>query len=257
MKKYWLVAMSLVLVLAVVGFAGCTPGSSTTIGTVDINSQQTGIWVSGTGKVTVTPDIAMLSLGIEAQADTVAGAQEQAAAAMAAVMTALKDAGIDDEDIQTQYFNIREVTNWEVRYDGGEKEVVIGYEVTNTVSVKIRDVTKAGAVIDAVVTAGGDLTRVNGIDFTVEDPAPYYEQAREKAADYAKAKAQQMADLTGVKLGNVTYVSESSSYYHGGGPNYYREDMMAVPAPTIYPTEISVGTLEITATVQVAYAIAD
>jgi uncharacterized protein YggE len=256
MKKYWLVAMSLVLVIAVVGFAGCSAGP-TTIGTVDVNSQQTGIWVSGTGKVTVTPDIAMLSLGIEAQADTVAKAQEQAATAMAAVMVALKDAGIDEEDIQTQYFNIRELTNGEIRYDEGGKEVVIGYEVTNTVSVKVRDVTKAGAVIDAVVTAGGDLTRVNGIDFTVEDPAPYYEQAREKAADYAKAKAQQMADLTGVTLGNVTYVSESSSYYLGGSYNYYRGDAMEVPAPTIYPTEISVGKLEITATVQVAYAIAD
>jgi len=78
MKKFWLVAVSLVLMLAVVGFSGCT-GGPTTIGTVDINSQQSGIWVNGTGEVTVTPDIATLSLGIEAQADTVAEAQAQAA----------------------------------------------------------------------------------------------------------------------------------------------------------------------------------
>jgi len=253
MKKFWLVAVSLVMMLAVVGFSGCTDGP-TTIGTVDVNSQQSGIWVSGTGKVTATPDIAILSLGIESQETTVAEAQANANEAMADVMVALKDAGIADEDIQTQYFSIREVTNWEVRYDGGEKEVVIGYEVTNTVSVKVRDVTKAGVVIDAVVAAGGDLTRVNGINFTVEDPTPYYEQAREQAADYAKAKAEQMAELSGVTLGSPTYISESSSY---GSPNYYRGDAMVVPAPTIYPTEISVGTLEITATVQIAYAITD
>ena len=99
MKKHWLVAVSLVLMLAVVGFSGCTAGP-TTIGTVDVSSQQTGIWVNGTGEVTVTPDIATLSLGIEAQAATVAEAQAQAAVAMDAVRTALADSGVDEKDIR-------------------------------------------------------------------------------------------------------------------------------------------------------------
>jgi uncharacterized protein YggE len=250
MKKYWLVAMSLVLVLAVVGFAGCSAGP-TTIGTVDVNSQQTGIWVNGEGKVTVTPDIATLSLGIEAQATTVAEAQDQAATAMSAVMTALTDNGVADKDIQTQYFSIYQVTKWD---DFKDEQVVIGYRVTNMVTAKIRDIEQAGPIIDAVAAAGGDYTRINNISFSVDDPTPYYEQARQKAVADARAKAEQLADLAGVNLGQPTYISEGTIY----PPVVYRdvgmEAMAPVPAPT---TPISPGEIELTLNVQVAYAIAD
>jgi uncharacterized protein YggE len=250
MKKYWLVAMSLVLVLAVVGFAGCSAGP-TTIGTVDVNSQQTGIWVNGEGKVTVTPDIATLSLGIEAQATTVAEAQYQAAIAMEAVMAALAENGVADKDIQTQYFSIYQVTRWD---DFKDEQVVIGYRVTNMVTAKIRDIEQAGPIIDAVAAAGGDYTRINNISFSVDDPTPYYEQARQKAVADAKAKAEQLADLAGVNLGKPTYISEGTIY----PPIVYRdvgmEAMAPVPAPT---TPISPGEIELTLTVQVAYAITD
>jgi len=257
MKKQWLVVAGAVILLAVVlGVSGC--GESGVTGTLNLsgnlNNQQEGIWVSGTGKVYATPDVAILSLGIESQEASVAEAQANAAAAMADIMQALEDQGIAEEDIQTQYFNIREVTQWEPVYNGADKETVIGYEVTNTVSVKVRDdVTKAGAVIDAVAAAGGDLTRINGITFTVDDPTPYYAEAREQAVAYAQAKAEQLAGLTGAELGDATYVSESSSY---GSPNYYRGDAVVLEAPAIeIPTSISAGTLEITATVQIAYAV--
>jgi uncharacterized protein YggE len=248
MKKYWLVAMSLVLVLAVVGFAGCSAGP-TTIGTVDINSQQTGIWVNGEGKVTVTPDIATLSLGIEAQATTVAEAQSQAATAMEAVMAALAENGVADKNIQTQYFSIYQVTKWD---DFKDEQVVIGYRVTNMVTAKIRDIEQAGLIIDAVAAAGGDYTRINNISFSVDDPTPYYKEARQKAMADAKAKAGQLADLAGVNLGKPTYISEGSIY----PPVVYRDVGMEAmaPAPT---TPISPGEIELTLTVQVAYAIAD
>jgi uncharacterized protein YggE len=248
MKKYWLVAMSLVLVLAVVGFAGCSAGP-TTIGTVDINSQQTGIWVNGEGKVTITPDIATLSLGIEAQATTVTEAQDQAATAMEAVMASLAENGVADKDIQTQYFSIYQVTKWD---DFKDEQVVIGYRVTNIVTAKIRDIEQAGPIIDAVAAAGGDYTRINNISFSVDDPTPYYEQARQKAVADAKAKAEQLADLAGVNLGRPTYISEGSV----SPPVIYREAAMAVPAPAP-TTPISPGEIELTLNVQVAYAIAD
>jgi uncharacterized protein YggE len=243
-KKYWLVAVSLVLVLAVVGFSGCT-GGPTTIGTVGINSQQTGIWVSGEGKVTVTPDIATLWLGIEAQAKTVAEAQSQATEAMNRVMTALTDNSVAKKDIQTRYYSIYQVTRWD---DEKNQEIVIGYRVTNMVTAKIREIDKAGPIIDAVATAGGDYTRINNIGFSVEDPSPYYEEARQKAMADAKAKGDQLASLSGVKLGKPTYISEGTIYpvY----PTVYKE---AAGAPA--PTPISPGELELTLTVQVAYAI--
>jgi hypothetical protein len=114
---------------------------------------------------------------------------------------------------------------------------------------------KAGRVIDAVVQAGGDLIRINGISFSVEDPTNYYQQARGKAMTDAKNKAEQLAKLAGVTLGKPTYVAEgaqSSAVYDS-----YRGAGMAVPAPTIVTSvpPISTGETKITLNVQVAYSV--
>ncbi len=248
-KKNWLLAISLALVLAIVGLAGCSPGN-TVLGEIEglnISNQQEGIWVSGRGVVTVTPDIAILRLGIEAQAATVAAAQSQATEAMDEIMAALTDNGIAKKDIQTQYFSIRQVTKWD---RDKEEEIVVGYRVTNMVTAKIREIDKAGTVIDAVAAAGGDLTRIDSIDFSVDDPSAYYEEAREKAMADAKAKAEQLAELADGRLGKATYISESSQV----PPPIYRQDVYeeAMPAAT---TPISPGEMEISLTVQVAYTI--
>ena len=255
MKKIWLVAIGAVLLIGVVLFVGCGSEIGSSNGSVDVNmiTQQQGIWVSGEGKVTVVPDIAMLILGIEAQEEDVATAQAEASAAMDDVMQALDDQGIAGEDIQTVYFNITEATRWDMLT---ETQEVIGYRVTNTVSVKVREVEKAGEVIDAVVVAGGNMIRINSISFTVEDPSPYYEDARALAIGYARAKAEQLASETGITLGNITYISESSYSYSSVYRNYMMEDAIVIPAPTVI-APISVGQLEITATVQIVYDIVD
>jgi hypothetical protein len=216
-----------------------------------LNNQQQGIWVNGEGKVTAVPDVAILSLGIESQEATVALAQANAAEAMDNVMKALKDGGVKESDIQTQSFNVQKVTRWD---NDKQQEIVIGYLVSNMVTAKIRDVAKAGAVIDAVIAAGGDLTRINSIGFTVDDPKPSYEQAREIAVADAAAKAKKLADTAGVKLGKATYISESS---YVPGP-IYRADMIskAEAAPAV-ETPVSPGEMEITTNVQLAYAIVD
>jgi uncharacterized protein YggE len=210
-------------------------------------TQQTGIWVSGTGKVYATPDIVELTLGVEAQAATVALAQSNANQAMNAVVAALKAKGIADADIQTQYFNITEVTKWD--YDKNESTIT-GYLVTNTVVAKIRVIAKTGEVIDAAVAAGGDYIRINGLNFTVNDPNIFYAQAREQAITYAMQKATQIATLTGAKLGDITYITESS-YMPSG--NYY-EVRTSAPS-TDMGTSVSIGQLEITTTVTIVYAI--
>ncbi|GAI83768.1 unnamed protein product, partial [marine sediment metagenome] len=161
----------------------------------------------GQGVVTVTPDIATLRLGVEVQAATVAEAQSQAIEAMDEVMEALTDNGVAEKDIQTQYFSIRQITRWD---QDDDEEVVIGYRVTNTVTAKIRDVDEAGTVIDAVAAAGGDFIRIDSINFSVDDPSAYYEEAREEAMADAEAKAEQLAELAGGNLGKATYISESS-----------------------------------------------
>ncbi len=250
MKKKWLVAVGLVSVLAIVGLAGCGPDSAVLgeIKGISISSQQEGIWVGGTGKVAVIPDVATLRLGVEAQATIVAEAQSQATEAMNRVMTALTDNGVAEKDIKTQQFSIRQVTRWD---NVKEKEVVIGYRVTNMVVAKIREIDKAGFIIDAVTVAGGDLTRIDSIAFSVDDPTSYYEEARQEAMADAKVKAEQLAELGGVRLGKPIYISENIAY-----PIYQRGvyEEMAIPAPAGAPS-ISPGETEISLTVQVVYAI--
>ncbi len=261
MKKIWLVIACVVALATVVGFIGCDSDkpavyAAEDLSNVEINvsSQQEGIWVNGNGKVYATPDIALLSLGIEVQDETVALAQASAAEAMEMVMEALANEGVADEDIQTQQFSIRPISEWEVVFDEGEKEQIVGYRVTNIVTVKVRDIENTGAIIDAVAVAGGDFTRVDSIAFTVDDPTPYYEEARAQAVEYAKAKAEQLADLGGVELGNPTYISESTYY---PTPNYYRGDMAFSEGMPAVETSISPGELEISANVQMAFAIND
>lgn len=253
MKKTWLVLIGMVLALAVVGLAGCSSEGaklSTDNGELklSLNSQQEGIWVNGEGKATAVPDVAILRLGIEAQEPTVAEAQAQANDAMDKVMTALTDEGVAEKDIQTRYFNIQKVTRWD---NDKQQETVIGYQVTNMVTAKIREIKKTGTVIDAVAAAGGDLTRVDSVGFTVDDPTGYYKEARQKAVADAEAKAKQLADTAGVKLGKPTYISESSSV---PGP-IYRQDMVAAAGAPAVETPISPGEIEITTNIQLAYEI--
>jgi hypothetical protein len=259
MKKGLLLVIGLVLVVSLL-LIGCESQESSgstngqglsvpqnlSVSLTGGSSQQTGIWVSGTGEVTATPDVAILTLGVQAQETTVKAAQSEAASAMAAVVNALKANGVADKDIQTQWYSISPVTKWD---DKTNEQITTGYSVSNMVIVKIRDISKAGTIIDAVTEAGGDLTRINGINFTVDNPTAYYNQAREKAMQDAAAKAQQMASLAGVNLGKAIYISESGGYIPGPYP------LRDYAAGASASTPISPGELNITISVSVGYSI--
>ncbi|MBI2836478.1 MAG: SIMPL domain-containing protein [Chloroflexi bacterium] len=246
MRKKWLAPAGIILLLGVGIFvlAGCVTVSAPPSQGA---GQQQGIWVNGEGTVTVVPDIAILRLGIEAQETTVAQAQSRASEAMNRVMNALKGRGVAEKDIQTQRFSIQRVTRFEPR---DQREVLVGYRVTNTVTAKIREIDKAGQIIDAVAEAGGDLTRIDGISFSVDKPEAFMEEARGKAMADAKAKAQQLAQLGGVSLGKATYIAESGRF-PPPIPLAFAEGRLAAAAPT----PISAGEMEITLSVQVVYEI--
>lgn len=247
MKNKILLGVGVVVILIMAVLTGC---SAQTGGQpiVNVGSQQTGVWVSGEGRVTVVPDLAIVTLGVSAQTATVAESQSQAATSMDKVMAALKANGVAEKDIQTQNYSIRQVTRWD---DKTQQEVIIGYNVSNTVTAKLRDIPKAGATIDAVVAAGGDNIRFNGINFSIDKPEQYYTQARELAMKDAKAKADQMAKLSGLTLGPATYVSESS-YVPGPTPYPVYKDAAMGAAPS---TSISAGEMEVVLNVQIAYSI--
>jgi uncharacterized protein YggE len=241
LKKVILIIAVSVLALTGLFLFGCQ-------GSIDNQANQ-GLWVTGQGKVEVTPDIANVQLGVAAQAASVAEAQAQANSAMTAMMNALKSNGVVDSDIQTRYFNIQKVTRWDTEK---QQEITIGYMVSNVVVAKIRNVEITGTVIDAAVQAGGDLARVDSVSFDVDDPIHYYDQAREKAMADATDKAKSLANLAGVKLGKAIYINESSTTPVPPVPVYSRSEAAGVAVDT---TQISAGQIEITLNVQVVYEI--
>jgi len=206
-----------------------------------------GISVSGEGRVSVAPDMALLDIGVSAKEDTVAAANSAAQAAMDRLLSSLKSDGIVEKDIQTSQFSI----NPEYDYQFSEPKLT-GYRVTHMLQVKVRDIDQAGKVIDDGVEAAGDLVRVNSIGLTVEDSTALRNQARELAMADAKAKAQELARLADVDLGKPISISESS--YTPSPPVYYAADRLAA-APAAEQTSISGGELEVVVSVQIIYGI--
>jgi uncharacterized protein len=252
-KWLWFMALGLVVILAVSVLTGCGSAPATQVTPqVEVNQQPQGIWVTGIGEVSITPDIATLNLGVEAQETNVAQAQSEASEGMARIMKALSDSGIEKKDIQTGYFSINQRSRWN---DEKQTEVITGYQVTNMVTVKIRDTGKVGTIIDSAVQAGGDLIRINGINFTVEEPSKYYTEVREKAMTAAKNKAEELAKLAGLKLGKPTYITENAQYspIYGG----YSNVSEAIPAPVMMSASpsISTGQTKITMNIQVTYSV--
>ena len=249
MKRILSLIGIILLLITVFALSGCDSLSAPSIKSAPANSSQnTGIWVTGEGEVTVVPDLAILSLGVEAQANSVAQAQSQASAAMDAVIDKLNSLGVESQDIQTQYFSINPSRKWDP--DSGEEELT-GYRVTNMVTAKVRQVEDTGVIIDAVAVAGGDYIRINGISFTVDDPAPYQKEAREKALADALQKAEQIAGAAGLDLGEPTYISDSSSY----SPYDIAYGIPIPAAESATVSSISPGETTVTVIMQVAYGI--
>lgn len=216
-----------------------------------------GIWVSGQGTISVAPDLAMLDFGVETRAANVSEANSQASMAMDAVIEALKARGVKNEDIQTSRFSIYPRYDYiEEEKDGirSSREVLVGYRVRNSGTVKLRDLDTVGEVIDEVVTAGGDNVRINGINFTLEDPKPKMAELREMAVADAQAKAEHLAELSEVSVGRLIYISEGAA---GPSVRGFAESLdfaYALPAAARAPS-ISGGEVTLSLSVQAGFAI--
>jgi uncharacterized protein YggE len=242
-KNKLLLSLAALMLVTVGIFASGCAGTTAVSG----DSQQSGIWVSGNGKVSVTPDTANLSLGVQVEAVGLAEANQQAADVMDAVIEALKDNGIAEKDITTSGFNISPV--YEYDKETG-RNYIRGYQVSNAVNLKVREIENTGAVIDAAVAAGGDAVRVSNIYFSIDDLSQAQDDARELALLDAKAKAEQIARVTGVSLGKVTYVAETSS----GGARVEAPGMVN-DGKEGSVTPVLPGETDVVVTVQVIYSI--
>lgn len=165
-----------------------------------------GVTVAGHGEVQAPSDTGFFDVGVQVTAATIEEARNRAAQSADAVIKSLKGNGIDQKDIKTSNFSIQP------KYDftkQNSQPTIIGYIVTNTVEAKVRKLDSFSKVIDAAVAAGGNDARVQSIRFGIEDNEKLLEQAREAAMKDARKKAEQLAKLGGVTLGQPVTISET------------------------------------------------
>lgn len=233
---------------AVALLVACDGGGDTIVQTT--NGGATGIAATGNGRAFGEPDVAVVTVGVNVQRDTVEQARNDAATAQQAVIDSLKDNGVADEDIQTVGFSVYPQYNYPPDRPQGE---IIGYVVSNVVSAKIRDLDTTGEIIDDATVAGGNDAVVQGVSFTIDDPSDLQEQARREAVDKARAQAEQLADAAGVNLGKIISISESGGFIpfeRGlGGAAFDTAAQAPVPSP------IEPGQVEVNISVSVQFAI--
>jgi uncharacterized protein YggE len=213
----------------------------------DPASQPRLLSVSGTGEARGVPDRAMLSTGVVTQGRTAAAALAANARAMTAVFDTLKRAGIAGKDIQTSSFSVSPQYAADKPGASGPQHVV-GYEVTNTVSVTVDGMDKLGPTIDALVAAGSN--QIDGPDFTIADPKPLLAKAREDAVKDAMARAETLAHAAGVTLGPIVSISEGSA----SAPEPMRPRGMLAMAKSA-PTPVAAGEESLSVEVSVTWEI--
>jgi len=199
--------------------------------------------MNGHGEIRTAPDVATVNAGVTTNAPTAAAALAANSARMNTVFAALKRLGVAEKNIQTTGFNISpQYTNG----DNNSPRRLTGYQVNNDVSVRLEDVSKVGASLDALVAAGAN--QMNGISFDIAAPAPLLEKARADAIADARARAETYAKAAGVSLGAILSISEGG----GGEPPRPMYKVMAMSAA---PTPVAAGQQSVTADVSVVWEI--
>jgi uncharacterized protein YggE len=248
----WIAAGGAALgIAAVVGMSFMDDGGGTARAALSPSAQQPGepavasrsITVTGTGRAKGTPDTATLFLGARAQAETAQEALRIVNENANALLDVLAGAGVPKEDIQTS-----NVSLYPTYASNGQR--ITGYSAENSVTVTVRDVTKAGLVIDAASGAVGDELTLGGISFSIDDPEPLRVDARADAVEQARAQAAQLAELSGGEVGEVLAITDGS---------------VQMPEPLVYRTAadaaqegaaaapIEPGSQEVTASVTVTF----
>lgn len=200
--------------------------------------------VQGTGRSSVAPDMATISVGVTTQAPTAAQAMSDNAGKQQAVIDALKAAGIAAEDLQTQGLNLSPVQH----YPGeNQPPVISGYQAQNIVSARVRDLGNLGPLLDAAVAAGA--TDVQSVSFSREDSAAAEDEARREAITEARRRAEVMAAAAGMRLGPLVSLSDAP-VSTGPSPVMYAQDARAMGAAT----PVETGRMMLSADVTAVYA---
>jgi uncharacterized protein YggE len=196
-----------------------------------------GISVTGTGRVSLAPDIVTVDIGAEARAPQLADATAEVDRRMRDVLARVKTPGVD---VRTIGYNVEPIAESRQPSPGDTGSRIVGYRATNIIQARTHDVAGIGRLVDAAVAAGANVVR--SLRFSLDPPDRAESDARRLALQDAASKAQQLAAAAGVKLGRLLAVTESS-----GGVRPMGVTMMAAP--------VEAGQLDITVIVQARYAI--
>lgn len=209
------------------------------------------ITVSATGEIYAKPDLAITNFSVVNEAKTVDEAMAENTKKMNDVINAAKGQGIEDKDLKTISFNISPRYDWNeisLIYPQG-KRVLAGYEIQQSLQVKIRNMEKIGSIIQAATDAGAN--EAGDLQLTIDKEDELKKEARAQAIEKAKTKAKELASQLGVKLGKIDYFNEDNVSYYG-----YSAKMSPAPAGAGGGTpQISTGENKIQATVSITYEI--
>lgn len=166
--------------------------------------------LTGRAEVKAAPDMAVISAGTVSEAETARAALTANNETMAAVLKTIRNAGVAEKDIQTSNFSVQPKYTYPPRASDGTQDApkIVGYTVSNTVTVIVRELDKLGGVMDAVVSSG--VNQMNGLDFTIAEAEPMRNEARKAAVADALARARLYAEAAGVKLGPIRTITEES-----------------------------------------------
>lgn len=195
----------------------------------------TTLTISAEGRVTRAPDIAEVSGGVVTSAPTAAAAMAENASRMTAVVAAVKKAGIADRDIQTSGLNLQP----QYRYENNQPPVLTGYQVTNTVSLRLRKIGEAGRLLDTLVGVGAN--QINGPSFSVDAADAALDEARVAAVAMARTRAQLYAKAAGLRIKRIVSISESGAIEPGPRPMMMARSMKMEAAPPVEPGEVALG----------------
>ncbi|MBW6517096.1 MAG: SIMPL domain-containing protein [ANME-2 cluster archaeon] len=248
---------SLMVLIALVVIAGTASAyfvQSSSAGTVTTASgnevQVNTIIVGGTGTVSMSPDKAIVYLGVQTQAKDAQGAQQENAVKMEKIIKALKSAGISEDDMETSGYSIYPMRNYET-----PEPTITGYTVSNQLKVTVKDIDDVGDVIDVAVDAGAN--EVQGVSFTLSDKAQQdaREQALENAVKAARADADTLARALDVAIVAPLEITTSGGSIATPYPMSYAvaEEMGYAGSAVRTPTPIQPGDVSVTAYVQVIY----
>ena len=237
--------MNRYLIALLVGSAALAPVAASAQEVVSVARPIAGtrLDISATGMVSRVPDLAIISAGVVTRSTTASGAIAENAGRMERVRAALRKAGIEDRDIQTSSINL----NPDYRYQDGQPPVLTGYQASNNVSVKFRDIRNSGKILDALVAQGAN--QINGPSLTIDKPEAAYDEARGKALGVGRARAELYARSLGMRVVRLLSVSESGGYSQPPMP-YMRDVAMQASAPK---TEIDPGSQDLSVSLAMSF----